>query len=98
MMGTPSQIQVGEFCRREGIRRLAVFGSRLSGNPRADSDLDLLVEFEPGTAAGLLTIARLERELGELLGARVDLRTEGDLSPYFRDAVTAAASPIFEAA
>lgn len=75
------------ICRRHGIRRLAVFGSRLKGEGRADSDLDLLVEFEPGRTPGLLGLSTIELEMAEALGLKVDLRTRLDLSPHFRDEV-----------
>jgi predicted nucleotidyltransferase len=76
------------FCRQHHIRRLALFGSALRPDFRPDSDLDVLVEFEQGFVPGLLGIARMERELGVLLGGRkVDLRTPEDLSRYFRQSV-----------
>lgn len=76
------------LCRRHRIRRLALFGSVLKGRDRPDSDIDLLVEFEPGGAPGLLGLAGIEAELSTLLGGRrVDLRTPQDLSPYFRNEV-----------
>ncbi len=75
------------ICRRHGIRRLAVFGSRLKGTARPDSDLDLLVEFEPDRVPGLLGLSGIELELTEMLGVKVDLRTAQELSPYFRDEV-----------
>lgn len=76
------------FCRRHRIRRLALFGSVLKGRDRPDSDVDLLVEFEPGGAPGLLGLAGIEAELSTLLGGRrVDLRTPQDLSPHFRNEV-----------
>lgn len=78
---------LAEFCRRHHIRRLSLFGSALHGNLTPESDLDLLVEFEPGHTPGLLGMARLERELSALLGRKVDLRTPGDLSRYFREEV-----------
>lgn len=79
---------VAAFCRKRHIRRLAIFGSALRSDFRADSDIDLLVEFEPDHVPGLFGIARLERELSELLGGRkVDLRTPEDLSRYFREQV-----------
>ncbi len=78
---------LADFCRRHHIRRLALFGSALRGQLRPDSDIDLLVEFEPGHTPGLLGMARLERELSALLGRKVDLRTPNDLSRYFRDEV-----------
>ena len=74
-------------CRRHGIRRLAVFGSHLKGTARPDSDLDLLVEFEPDRVPGLLGLSGIELELTEMLGVKVDLRTAQELSPYFRDEV-----------
>jgi len=76
------------LCRSRGIRRLALFGSVLRGNDRPDSDVDLLVEFEPDRTPGLLALARIEDELSQLLGRRVDLRTPYDLSRHFRDEVT----------
>ena len=76
------------FCTRNHIRRLALFGSVLKGVDRPDSDVDLLVEFEPGEEPGLIGLAGMEAELSALLGGRsVDLRTPEDLSRYFRDEV-----------
>lgn len=76
------------FCRRHRIQRLSLFGSVLKGTARDDSDLDLLVEFEPGHTPGLIALAGMEIELSEMLGGRrVDLRTPDDLSPYFREEV-----------
>ena len=76
------------FCRRHRIRRLSLFGSVLKGQASPDSDIDLLVEFEPGGAPGLMGLAGIEAELSALLGGRtVDLRTAEDLSPYFRDEI-----------
>lgn len=80
--------EIARFCREKGIRRLAVFGSALREDFRPDSDIDLLVEFEPERTPGLFGMARLEREFSALLGGRtVDLRTPGDLSRYFRQRV-----------
>ncbi len=88
--------ELADFCRRNGIRRLAVFGSSVRDDFRPDSDLDLLVEFEPGTRVGLRFFA-LERELSELFGQRVDLNTPNFLSPYFRDEVLAEAENLYVA-
>ncbi len=93
----PTQIdvprhQLAEFCRRHQIQVLSLFGSVLREDFRPDSDIDVLVEFDDGHAPGLLGIARLERELSEILGGRkVDLRTPEDLSRYFRQKVLAEA-------
>lgn len=82
------QDKIAEFCRRYHIRRLAVFGSALRSDFGPDSDIDILVEFEPQWVPGLFGIARMERELSALLGGRqVDLRTPEDLSRYFRQQV-----------
>jgi len=89
--------ELAEFCRRNAIRRLSVFGSALREDFGPGSDLDLLVEFEPGRVPGLLGLAAMERELSELVGGRkVDLRTAEDLSRYFRDDVVAAAEVQYE--
>lgn len=79
------------FCQVWHVHRLSLFGSQLKGRARPDSDVDLLVEFEPGHSPGLLGIASMEIELSELLGKKVDLRTAKDLSRYFRDEVVRSA-------
>lgn len=86
------------FCRTNGVRRLGLFGSALRGELRPDSDIDLLVDFEPGRVPGLLHLAALELELAELLGREVDLRTPADLSRHFRDEVSTSARVLYDAA
>ena len=88
---------VTPYCQAHHIRRLSLFGSHLKGSARSDSDIDLLVEFDPAHMPGLLRIAAMESELSGLLGGRkVDLRTAGDLSPYFRDEVLKSADVQYE--
>jgi predicted nucleotidyltransferase len=80
--------KIAEFCKRNRIRKLSLFGSALRGELRKDSDIDMLVEFQVGDAPSLFDLARMERELSTLVGGRkVDLRTPQDLSRYFRDEV-----------
>jgi predicted nucleotidyltransferase len=80
--------ELAQFCRKHHIRRLSLFGSMLTGTAGPDSDVDLLVEFEPGREPGLLGLAAMEAELGAMLGAnKVDLRTPQDISRHFRDQV-----------
>ena len=80
--------QLAQVCRANHIRKLSLFGSVLKGTARPDSDVDLLVEFEPDARPSLLDMARIEYELSAFLGGRrVDLRTAGDLSRFFRDEV-----------
>lgn len=86
------------FCTEHQIQRLAVFGSVLRGTDGPDSDVDLLVDFEPGQTPGLIGMARLEAALSGLLGGRrVDLRTRADLSCLFRDQVVREAVAIHAA-
>lgn len=87
------------YCSRHGIRRLALFGSVLGDRFLPGSDIDLLVEFEPGQLPGLMTLAAMELELSELFAGReVELRTYEDLSRYFRDEVRTSARPLYDAA
>ena len=79
--------KIAAFCRRYHIRRLALFGSVLRDDFRPDSDVDVLVEFEPGHAVGLIRLAGMELELSDLLERKADLRTPADLSRYFRQEV-----------
>ena len=88
------QEQITDFCRRNYIRRLSVFGSRLHGDPRPDSDLDVLVEFDSGHTPGL-DFFGMQDELSEIIGVKVDLNTPGFLSPYFRDEVLQHAELIY---
>ena len=79
--------KIARFCRRNHIRRLAFFGSVLREDFRAGSDVDVVVEFEPGASVGYIRLASMEGELSELLGRKVDLNTPGLLGRHFRDAV-----------
>jgi hypothetical protein len=92
----PSE-EIAAFSRRNRIRRLAFFGSVLRDEFTPESDVDVLVEFEPGSRLGLRFFA-LEQELSEILGRKVDLNTRGFLSKYFRDQVIAEAEVAYDAA
>jgi predicted nucleotidyltransferase len=85
-----------EFCERNHIRKLSLFGSVLTPHFRPESDVDMLVKFDPGHIPGLLTLAGMEIELSEKLGRQVDLRTAEDLSRYFRAEVVSSAIPQYE--
>ncbi len=89
--------RIAAVCRRYHIRTLALFGSVLREDFSADSDVDVLVEFEAGRTPGYFTLARVVRELSPLFGGReVDIRTPLGLSPYFRDEVVNSAYPVYE--
>jgi hypothetical protein len=90
--------QIAEFCRRHRIRRLSVFGSALREDYGPDSDVDVLVEFEPDACVGLITLAGMELELAEIIGHKVDLNTPGFLSKYYRDQVLRGAVVQYDAA
>jgi len=79
--------QIADFCRRHHIRKLALFGSVLLADFRPDSDVDVLVEFEPDVSTGFIRLAGMELELSEILKRKVDLRTPAELSRYFRQQV-----------
>jgi len=88
--------QVGAFCRKHHIRRLAVFGSVLRDDFGPDSDVDVLVQFEPGARVGFIALARAARELASVLGRGVDLVPQSGLKPLIRDDVLAEAEVLFE--
>ena len=85
------------FCRRSGIRRLALFGSVLRDDFGPDSDIDVLVEFAPEANVGLFEFVDLQQELGELLGREVDLHTPASLSHFFRERVMSSAEVAYAA-
>ena len=78
---------LAEFCRRHHIRHLSLFGSVLRADFDSDSDIDVLVEFQPDAGVGLIGLAGLEIELSQLLGRTVDMHTVKGLNPQFRDEV-----------
>jgi predicted nucleotidyltransferase len=79
---------LAKFCQKNHIRRLALFGSVLREDFHPESDIDVLVDFEPAHVPGLFSIACMERELSAIFGGRkVDLCTAEDLSRYFRQDV-----------
>ena len=87
--------QIKGYCKANKIKKLALFGSFLTNSFNEASDIDLLVEFEEDCDYGFLDIARIERELSEILGKQVDLRTPNELSKYFRDAVVKEATVFY---
>jgi predicted nucleotidyltransferase len=98
-MNTPLAIDESSlegFCARNHIQRLSLFGSHQKGTARSDSDIDILVEFEPARQPGLLGLAKMAMELTVLAGGRrVDLRTPQDLSRHFRDEIVNNAEVVF---
>lgn len=89
--------QIADFCRRHGVKRLALFGSILSEHFRPDSDIDILVEFLPGVRYSLLDLGGMYIELREMLEREVDLKTPLDLSRHFRDEVVRHARTLYAA-
>lgn len=88
--------RIVEVCRAHGTRRVSLFGSFGRGDAGPDSDVDLIVDFAGPT--GLLALVRLERELVDVLGRRVDLLTEEAISPHLRDSILRERRVIYEAA
>lgn len=86
-----------DFCRENHIRRLALFGSVLRDDFGPESDVDVLVEFEPDARIGLRFFS-IEEQLATLLGRNIDLNTPGVLSKYFRDEAMSEAEVLYDAA
>ena len=84
------------FCKANKIKKLSLFGSYLKNTYNENSDIDLLVEFKEDSGYGLLDIARIERELSEIIGKKIDLRTPVELSRYFRESVVKEAEIKYE--
>jgi len=87
--------RIRRYCREQPIRRLSLFGSALRDDFGPDSDVDMLVEFEPDAKITLLDMSRMERELGQIIGRQVDLRTAEELHRAFRDEVRQQAEPVY---
>ncbi|AEJ61454.1 DNA polymerase beta domain protein region [Spirochaeta thermophila DSM 6578] len=81
------EAEIAAFCRRYRVRRLSLFGSVVRGNFGPESDVDVLVEFEPEARMGFLTLSRMARELSAILGRPVDLVPRSGLKPAIRDAI-----------
>ncbi|HEX4498375.1 MAG TPA: nucleotidyltransferase family protein [Thermoanaerobaculia bacterium] len=88
---------LADFCRRNEVQELALFGSAVTGAFDETSDVDLLVTFLPGARVGFLTLARMQRDLAELLGRKVDLIPRDGLKPVIRDSVLTNAQVIYSA-
>ena len=86
------------FCKKNHIRKLSIFGSALREDFRFDSDVDVLVKFEPDTRVGMIRLTGIEAELSEILGRKADLNTPGFLSKYYRNKVLAEAVVHYDAA
>ena len=89
--------EIKRIAREHGAYNVRLFGSVVREQDRPDSDIDLLVDFEPDHTPGLFSIVRMEMELTEVLGRKVDMRTPEDLSQYFRDEVLQNAKLQYEA-
>ncbi|MBI1257753.1 MAG: nucleotidyltransferase [Chloroflexi bacterium] len=88
--------QIEEFSKKYHIRKLSLFGSILRADFRPDSDIDVLVEFDPQQVPGFITLGAMHVELEEILGRMVDIRTYTSLSTYFRDNVLKHAQVLYE--
>jgi len=89
--------QLSGFCRRYHVRRLALFGSVLRDDFSPDSDVDVLVAFEPEARVGFVTLSRMQRELSELFQRPVDLVPMDGLKPIIRESVLSSAQDVYAA-
>jgi hypothetical protein len=88
--------QIAEFCQKNHIKKFAFFGSVLRDDFRPDSDIDILIDLDRRYRTGLMKMSRMEIELSEMVGRKVDLRTPDELSDYFRDKVIAELEILYE--
>jgi predicted nucleotidyltransferase len=86
---------LARICERHGIQELALFGSALTETFGEESDLDVLVTFQPQSRPGFLTLARVQRDLEELFRRKVDLVPKTGLKPAIREAVLATAETLY---
>lgn len=93
-IGLPFE-KIEAFCRNNPIRQLSLFGSILRDDFKPESDVDMLVEFTPEARVGYLSLVRMENELTQIIGRKVDLRTPAELSQYFRQKVLDTAEVIY---
>ena len=89
--------ELTSFCRRYQVRELAIFGSMLRQDHRPDSDVDLLVSFEPAARVTFLTLAKMQHELEALFGRKVDVVLKDGLKPVIRDHILATARVLYAA-
>ena len=89
--------EITALCKRYNVRELAVFGSAVKNKLRSDSDIDLLVEFEPDAQVGFITLFRMQRELSGLMHRKVDLVSKGGLKPILRQEILSAAKVLYAA-
>lgn len=88
--------RIRDFCRRNQIQKLGLFGSVLREDFTPDSDIDILVEFRENARVGLFSLMRMKRELEEAVHRKIDIRTPKDLSPYFRERVVSGAELLYD--
>ncbi len=89
--------KINDFCRQYHIQRMAIFGSVLRDDFRTESDIDVLVTFDPSVRIGFMTLGRMKRELTAILGRPVDLVPQEGLKPAIRESILASAEEIYAA-
>ena len=87
--------RIAEFCRKNRVKSLAVFGSVLRADFRSDSDIDVLVEFERDAKVGFLAMGRMQRELTAIFQRQVDLVPRDGLKPVIREAILTSAEVLY---
>ncbi|MCX6647183.1 MAG: nucleotidyltransferase domain-containing protein [bacterium] len=92
-----SNEHLAEYCRKHSVKKLSIFGSALREDFNDESDIDVLVEFEPGHVPGFIGLAAMEMELASILATdrKVDIRTSEEMSRYFREEVVSGAELVY---
>lgn len=91
------EIKLADLCRHYGVMELSIFGSAVRGEMRPGSDIDVMVEFDPGARIGVLRFESLSEDLAALVGRKVDLVTKRGLKPWIRPSVLKEARVIYAA-
>ena len=91
-----TRARIAELCKKNKVRELSLFGSRARGDNQPDSDFDLLVDFLPDSGVSLFEYCRMQIDLEEIIGQKVDLVDKTGLKKFVRDRVLAEAQPIYE--
>ena len=89
--------KIADLCRRYRVRKIQLFGSVLREDFGPESDVDVLVEFEPDAQIGFIALSRMQREMSEIFQRPVDLVPRDGLKPRIREAVLSSAEVIYAA-
>ncbi len=89
--------KIANFCQRYQVRRMSLFGSVLRGDVQAESDVDVLVQFDPDARISFMTLGKMQRELEALFQRPVDLVPQDGLKALIREEILSTAQEVYAA-